>query len=111
MAGFVVEPPAVRAASRATERCVDDVRGADSGAQVTAIAEALPGSASAAAATDYVQAWSARFRTWCQEAEQHATRLSEVATNYAITEENNTWRFNLPAGSVMANSSGSVRMQ
>lgn len=90
MAGFAAVPDAIRAAGDAAGKAVDELRGADCGTPVAALATALPGSASAGAASGYAQSWSSALRDWCRQARQQAGDLTTAASNYRVTEQGNT---------------------
>jgi hypothetical protein len=96
MAGFATVPDAVRAAGDA----VTALRGADCGAPVADLTGALPGSASAVAAGEFADNWSATFTSWCEQARQQAGDLILVAGNYERTEQGNTHDFGSMAGRI-----------
>lgn len=89
MAGFGSTPDAIRAAGKTVETAVSELRQADCGTPVAALATALPGSASGPAATDFADSWSQALGKWCDDASQHATNLGQVATNYANVDQGN----------------------
>jgi hypothetical protein len=89
MTGFGSIPEAIRAAGKAAETAVSELRQADCGTPVGALAAALPGSVSGPAATDFADSWSEAHRKWCDQAGQHATNFGQVATNYANVEQSN----------------------
>ncbi len=98
MTGFATVPDALRAAGKAAADAVSALRGADCGIPVADLAAALPGSASAGAATGYADGWSSTFTGWCASAEQHAANLTTAADTYSTTEQDNTHLLDPNAG-------------
>jgi hypothetical protein len=86
MAGFATVPDAVRAAGTTVGQAVAALRSADCGTPVGELADALPGSVSAGAATDYAASWKQGFGAWCDDAGRHGQNLVAAAANYAGTE-------------------------
>jgi hypothetical protein len=89
MTGFGSIPDAIRAAGKTTETTVSELRQADCGTPVGALAAALPGSVSGPAATDFADSWSEAHGKWCDQAAQHAANFAQVATNYANVDQGN----------------------
>lgn len=79
-------PDALRAAGRACQQAVDEIRGADCGGPVGDVAGALPGSKAAGAASSFGSSWTSTFQAWCSEAGQYAHSLSHAADTYADGE-------------------------
>jgi hypothetical protein len=89
MTGFGSTPDVIRAAGKTAETAASELRQADCGTPVAQLAAALPGSASAPAATDFADSWSRALSKWCDQATQHATNLGQIATNYVNVDESN----------------------
>jgi uncharacterized protein YukE len=89
MTGFGSTPNAIQAAGKTVATAASELRQADCGTPVAQLTAALPGSASAPAATDFADSWSQALGKWCDQATQHATTLGQVATNYANVDESN----------------------
>jgi hypothetical protein len=98
MAGFATVPEAVRAAGVTMADAVSVLRGADCGTPVGELVGALPGSASAGAATNYASAWKSGFVSWCDQSADHARNMIQAATNYGQTEHGNAESFGAHSG-------------
>jgi hypothetical protein len=80
--GFTTVPEALRAAGKAGQGAVGEIRGADCGKPVADVTAALPGSKSAGVTSPFADSWSNMFADWCTKADQHAAALSTAADAY-----------------------------
>lgn len=81
-AGFEVVQADIRASADQLQVVADGVGRADPSGDLGGVATALPGSASAAAATSLVAAWEERFSTWDRDATAQSTALHASADAY-----------------------------
>lgn len=94
--GYEAVPGALRAAGGSAGGAVDAIQGADCGAPVRGVAEALPGSTAGPAATAFAGAWSQFWKSWTEQARGHAQTLSDAADTYRATEQEQAQR--VPGG-------------
>lgn len=85
--GFEAVPDALRAAGRAGEEAVGEIRNADCGAPVADVSAALPGTTSAGAATSFARSWKTTFFGWCDAAGQQAASLIQAADSYIAGDD------------------------
>ncbi len=98
--GFTTIPDVLRAAGKAAGEAVGALRGADCGSPVADLAGALPGGKAAGAASSFATVWKSTFTTWCEDAERHATALTQAADTYSATEHTNASNFYWNAGKI-----------
>lgn len=80
-----VVPQEIRTAAGKMDACVSTVR-SHVPTEVGGIADALPGSQSAGAASTLHTTWGSRFRGWANDAEAHASGLRTSADNWTDTD-------------------------
>lgn len=84
--GFRTVPEALRAARRSAADAVGELRGVDCGEPVNALATAMPGGTTAAAAPSSGGSWTTAFKSWCLDADSQAESLGKAADSYQTAD-------------------------
>jgi hypothetical protein len=84
--GFTTVPEALRAAGRAADGAMGELRGVDCAGPVSQVAAALPGGNAAGAASSFGNSFKTTFSGWCNEADQQAQSLAKAADAYQRTD-------------------------
>lgn len=74
-------------ASEATRSAAEQAKGAKLGAATNKIAQGLPGSTSAPAASSTGRSWTSSVDGWCRSADAHADALRVSADEYASGDQ------------------------
>ncbi len=95
MSGFEAVREDINESATAMSEAATGAKAADPSDRVQVIASALPGSASAVAASSLVSVWTARFTGWSTDAEGQAEALHDSAENYTAADHQNSALFRL----------------
>ncbi|ACQ81528.1 hypothetical protein Bcav_3285 [Beutenbergia cavernae DSM 12333] len=86
MAGFDVDPPALRSAAARLGEAASAVGACDAAADLSGVPAAIADGLASSAARRLGQAWDARFRAWAEDADEHAASLTGAADAYEASD-------------------------
>ncbi len=87
MSGYQVIIDALRKAGSAAESAGEQAGAVDLAGPLTGVADALPGSRSAPAATGAANAWTNQIKSWSADAQRCGQGMSASADRYATSED------------------------
>ncbi|APU12968.1 MULTISPECIES: hypothetical protein [Actinoalloteichus] len=84
---YTITIEALRAAANTARAAGEQAAGVPLGASADAVAQAMPGSRSAAAATELAERWRSRLTGWSGDVAEHGEALDASAAQYQDSED------------------------
>ncbi|MBA0123949.1 hypothetical protein H0B56_00140 [Haloechinothrix sp. YIM 98757] len=87
MSGYEAETESIRASAEAAHAAADRVADEDAADTVAELGSAMPGSASAEAASSLAEQWRTEFSAWVGHMRTYGDNLRDSAETYESSEE------------------------